>query len=396
MKILYHHRTQGRGAEGIHITSIVRALESMGHQVTLLSPPGIDPLKEIGAMPVDKAAVETRGINTLWKLVSRHMPNFIFELMEILYNLHARPRLARLLRENDYDLVYERYAFYLLAGSRQAARHGVPFILEANEVSGIKNRARKQSFPRLCGWFEKRLFSRCGGIITVSSTLRNMILARGVDPGRVIISPNAIDPDKAQVSPNAGTLRDQYQLQGKTVIGAAGWFDEWDRLDILLDAFHDIHARQPDTCLMLVGDGPVLRQLRRDAAILGDSIILTGAVPRQSIFDYLSLFDIAVLPHSNEFGSPVILFEYMGLGKAIVAPALPPITDSLEHEETALIFEPLSRQALAAHIEKLVRDSDLRAQLGICARQTALSRHTWDHNARQIIELYTRITEKRD
>ena len=36
LNILYHHRTQGRGAEGVHITSIVRALQAMGHSVTVL------------------------------------------------------------------------------------------------------------------------------------------------------------------------------------------------------------------------------------------------------------------------------------------------------------------------------------------------------------------------
>ena len=54
LKILYHHRTQGRGAEGHHIASIVRELEAMGHEVTVLSPRGVDPLDPTASAPVDK------------------------------------------------------------------------------------------------------------------------------------------------------------------------------------------------------------------------------------------------------------------------------------------------------------------------------------------------------
>ena len=60
LRVLYHHRTQGRGAEGLHVASIVRALQAQGHQVTVVSPPGIDPLDPASSAPVDKAAVKTR------------------------------------------------------------------------------------------------------------------------------------------------------------------------------------------------------------------------------------------------------------------------------------------------------------------------------------------------
>ena len=57
LNILYHHRTQGRGAEGVHITSIVKALNELGHNVKVLSPAGVDPMKSAGNAPVDKSAV---------------------------------------------------------------------------------------------------------------------------------------------------------------------------------------------------------------------------------------------------------------------------------------------------------------------------------------------------
>jgi len=51
LRILYHHRTQGRGAEGLHIASIVRSLRSFGHEVKVLGPPGVDALATAGDAP---------------------------------------------------------------------------------------------------------------------------------------------------------------------------------------------------------------------------------------------------------------------------------------------------------------------------------------------------------
>ena len=95
LNILYHHRTQGRGAEGVHISSIVRSLEELGHTVTVLSPPGIDPMENAGNAPIDKSDVSTKGVNSIWKFISKNIPNFLFEIIEIAYNIPSSVRLEK-------------------------------------------------------------------------------------------------------------------------------------------------------------------------------------------------------------------------------------------------------------------------------------------------------------
>ena len=84
----------------------------------------------------------------------------------------------------------------MISGAIKAKKYNIPFVLEANEVSGIENRARKQSLTWLCSAFEKFLFNRCTGIHTVSSYLKNMIVKQDVAENLVHVTPNAIDPDK--------------------------------------------------------------------------------------------------------------------------------------------------------------------------------------------------------
>jgi len=388
LNILYHHRTQGRGAEGTHIISIIRGFEALGHTVTLVSPPGIDPLKEIGAPPVDKTNVKTTGLQSFWKFISKHMPNPVFELAEIAYNLQARRLLEQAIKQDHYDMIFERYAFFLIAGRNASRKYGIPLMLEANEVSGIENRARRQSFRWLCDRFEKALFRQAHSIFTVSSKLKSMIVDKGTDPEKVVVLPNAIEPSEVKVTVDRDTLRNQYNLAAdKLVIGFAGWFDNWDRLDFLLDVFGDLKAQHDNIAICLIGDGPVMSQIRSEIAQrnLVDDVVLTGPVPRKEIYNYLSMLDIAILPHSNNFGSPVILFEMMGLKLPIVAPKLPPILDVLEDGNTALLFEPLDhascRQALARYIES----GELRSQCAKNANELVLSNHSWTENSRKIV-----------
>jgi glycosyltransferase involved in cell wall biosynthesis len=387
LNILYHHRTQGRGAEGHHIASIVRELQALGHRVTVLSPPGIDPLDPVNSLPVDKTRVSTGGIQSIWKWVSRHLPNSAFEMMEIGYNLVAYWRMRRELKSQPFDLVYERYAFYLVAGAMLARRHRVPFVLEVNEVSGIANRARIQSYPGICAAFERFLFARCTAIHAVSSYLKERVLRHGVSPDTVCVASNAFSLGSIAGVNKDPALTRQLGLEGSTVIGFAGWFDAWDHLDALIRIFAGLRRSHRDIKLLLIGDGPASPELKLAAAQLQvqADVVFTGAVPRSEIYRTIALIDIAVLPHSNDFGSPVVMFEFMGLGVPVVAPKLAPILDVHRDGETALLFTPLDEEDCRRQIECLILSQDLRAGIGRAARDKLLRDHTWQQNAERIL-----------
>lgn len=387
LRVLYHHRTQGRGAEGLHIRSIVDALRTAGHEVTVLSPPGIDPLAADADVPVDKGQVRTKGMQSVWKWISRHVPGVIFELAEIAYNVPAWIRLSRVLDRGHYDVVYERYAFFMISGAYVSARRGVPFVLEANEVSGIPHRARTQHMIRICAALERRLLQSCTGVLTVSSYLRDRILERRVDPERVQVVPNAFDMARVAGVRRDPTLAAECGVADNLVIGFVGWFDDWDRLDLLIRVFARMLPLHPRLKLMLVGDGPVTERLKELARVEGvaDSVIFTGAVPRTRVLEYASLLDIAVLPHSNEFGSPVVMFEFMGLGIPVVAPRLGPILDVHADGRTAVLFEPLNDQQMQEAILELVNSAERRADVARHALAKLQRDHSWAQNARQIL-----------
>lgn len=387
LRILYHHRTQGRGAEGNHIVSIVTALRDAGHEVDVVSPPGVDPFDSAITVPVDAARQPARGWSRLWRAISLHAPGFVFELAELAYNVPAYFRLRRALRTRPYDVLLERYASYLVAGTLAARAAGCRFVLEVNDVSGVAFRVRPQHMPRLCERVERWLLARCDTVHAVSSYLGDRLVERGVRPEDVVVAPNGFDVARLKRTCTREDMRARFGLSDALVVGFAGWFVAWDRLDFMLDVFTDVRARHPNLKLCLVGDGPPARELveRTRGTPLEGAVVLTGAVPRDRVYDHIQMFDIGLLPHSNLFGSPVVMFEMMGLRVPLLMPALPPIEDVHRDGDTALLFPPLDRAACGERLARLAESAQLRATLAERAYVKLNSAHTWLHTANRIM-----------
>ncbi len=377
MRYIYHHRTAGRGGEGIHITSVVHALRAAGHDVDLVSPPGIDPIRAAALSPLDKGAQDPSGIVRLWQWVSCSCPQAFFEVFELLYNVYAVLRLLPLFLRRRQAVYYQRHAFFLFAGVWLAKCFGMPVILEVNEVAGVE-RARAQRWVRLARWLGQHTFRRADEIITVSRFLQRTVLERGGRPGHVHVVPNAIDPERFRRR-QGSVVRERLGLSQARVLGFLGWFDRWDRLDRLIDLMQDLRHSHPDVRLLLVGDGPAACELSDRIAQenLTGHFIFAGPVARSDVADYLDAMDICILPDATEFCSPLVLFEFMAMGKPVVAPDVEPICDVLVHGRTGCIFERGDHGALRVAVENLLNDRTLAKGIGEAARQDVLAQHTW-------------------
>jgi glycosyltransferase involved in cell wall biosynthesis len=91
---------------------------------------------------------------------------------------------------------------------------------------------------------------------------------------------------------------------------------------------------------------------------------------------------------SEFFGSPTKLFEYIAMGKGIIASRLGQIGEVLVDEKTALLVEPGDERELAKAILRLSSSRELRESLGAAARGAAIAEHTWKHNAQRVLDAY--------
>jgi len=147
---------------------------------------------------------------------------------------------------------------------------------------------------------------------------------------------------------------------------------------------------------LLVGSGSLRAEVEKQLEVetKAGRVIFTGAVGHERVPRLLDACDALVAPHvpladgSEFFGSPTKIFEYMAMGKAIVASRLGQIGEVLVDGETALLVEPGDVVELAAAMRRLIESPELRLSLGAKAREIAEREHTWTHNARRVLDAY--------
>lgn len=388
MRILYHHRTQGDGAEGIHIREMIRAFRLNGHEVELVSVTdrGEDTTSS-GVAP--KAAGAQRKPLNAKKMISP----LVYELAEIAYNAVGVATVSAAVRRARPDFIYERHSLFNLTGSLVGKRKGIRTVLEVNaplSVERANEPDERLRLRRLGNWFEREAFRRADQIVVVSSPLRDHILSLGIPAEKIHLLPNGVDEERFRPEPKDGSLLARYGIDAQaTVIGFSGIFRKWHGLDLLLGAFREIalSAKAP-VHLLLVGDGPMREWIDAEVRRAGieRSVTVTGRVPFAEMPRVAGLMDIAVSPAATFYASPMKIIEYMALGKAVVAPATENIRDIVVDGVDGVLFAKESSEALRDALVRLLDDAVLFGDVRRRAREKVVRELNWRENARRVAE----------
>jgi glycosyltransferase involved in cell wall biosynthesis len=380
MKILYHHRTRATDAQKVHILEMTGAFRELGHEVTIAS------LVETE----NRANEPERDANESgWKKLLRRVP-FSSEAVQVGYNLFAIPWLLIKIRRSHADFIYERYSLLNFSGVAAAALSGIPIVLEVNSPLALEmTRDREIRAGRFAAWTERVICNIATKVIVVSGPLRRIMMQNGVQESKLCLMPNGVNLRRFAVHSDGG-LRESLGIGKRVAIGFVGWFKRWHGLEFLLEAFQKSGLGRGQAVLLLVGDGPATDELKDYVAKtdLQDSVIFTGPVSHEQIPAYLDIVDIAVQPAANEYCCPMKIIEYMGLGKAIIAPRQENIEELLDDGVDAKLFQPGDVDSLARALANLATDSEVRRSLGQSALRTIHTRNLlWESNARRVLEI---------
>jgi glycosyltransferase involved in cell wall biosynthesis len=282
------------------------------------------------------------------------------------------------------------------AGAWLADRLRRPFVLEYNgsEVWIARHWSTPLMFEGLATRIEEANLRRADLIVVVSKALRDEVVSRGIPTDRVLVNPNAVDPGRYHPAIDGGPIRFRLGLSERFVVGFIGTFGPWHGAEVLARAVRLVAERLPAAHFLFVGDGsgmPAVREIiGRDG--MRDRTTFTGLVPQDDAPAHLAACDLLASPHVGNpdgtpfFGSPTKLFEYMAMGKGIVASDLDQIGELLSHGQTAWLVPPGEPAALADGILRLAGDPTLRARLGEAARLTVERHHTWGAHVGRILE----------
>jgi len=347
---------------------------------------------------IDPESNEISASGGMVDFLKRWLPRSLYELLELAYSLVDYARLHIAARRHSPDCLYERYNLFTPSGVWLKKRFGLPMLLEVNAPLFHERRLHDRvALAGLARWSERYAWRGADRVLPVTHALAEHVTAVGVPQERIEVVPNGVGAKMLEGSHDAAAAKRRLGLEGRLVLGFTGFVREWNGLEKAIDVIA-MDGDQRNLHLLLVGDGPARNRIETYAASrnVDNRLTVTGVIKREAVVNYVTAFDVALIPDVVPYASPLKLFEYMALGCAIVAPARPNILEILADDENALLFDPDSPESFAAAIDRICRDPDLRRRLGATARHTVVKRRlTWERNAERVEALFEELCSKR-
>lgn len=369
-------------ANGAQTMATCRALAQRGHDVTLIVRPDSaatarDPFAFYGLSPVANLAIRT--------IAAPHHP----DLRRLRFLIAAGAMAARtsgVIFTRDLGLA----AFLLQAPFSRRTRivyesHGVADVVSAEmpQLLGRPGLVPSPAKLRRLARREERVWRGAAAYVTITQALLDELTDRFGRRDRAFVVPDGGPDPTESPAPQADTS------QWPTLVAYAGHLYPWKGVDVLVHALGAL----PEANGLVIGGHPAESDRERVEALsralgLESRVMFTGQIPAADVARRLSEASILVLPNtasaiSERYTSPLKLFEYLAVGRPIVASNLPAIREVLTDGESALLVPPGDSVALAAAIRRIAGDPALARRLAANALALA-PRFTWSARAARL------------
>jgi glycosyltransferase involved in cell wall biosynthesis len=264
-------------------------------------------------------------------------------------DLRPIPRLRRLIRDENYDIVH----FH----TKRA--HALSFWLSSGVPRPKCVVTRRMDYPETNNWYTRCLYNRkVEGVVAISQKIFELLVQAGVEPEKIRLIHDGIDPRPFESAANTHDMNSEC-----VVVGMAAVLEERKGHRFLLEAARRLKTQGCRIQYRLAGDGSLRQSLEKTVTRLGlkDDVQFCGFV--SDIPTFLSQVDIFVLPSLFE-GLGVSVLEAMAAGKAVIASRVGGLAEIVLDGVTGFLVMPGNAEVLAATIAKLADDRSLSRVMG--------------------------------
>jgi glycosyltransferase involved in cell wall biosynthesis len=363
------------------IEAIVRGLAKRGHEIDVVLPqhhefryPDGEGVRFFPYRYSPFARVSPWGFGQTFNPTTHVRAQVVALLPTIALSL--RRAIARRLASQPYDLVH---AHWVLpngwAAASAAKRVGVPLVvtLHGTDVAMAEHH-------RPLGNVARRTFSRAAAITATSEDLRRRAVGLGADAEKTITTYIGVDTELfAPRSADPDVRRLLGAQDGDLLVVSVGRLARVKGFEYLIKAA----SRLERVTLAIVGEGELRSELERLAQASPARVVLAGGMPHSRVAQALAAADVVVVPSVVDNRGRVdattsTALEALSSGRPLVATAVGGIPEVVRDGENGLLVPQKDPVALAAAIERVRVDPELRHQLSLRAREYAVERLGWD------------------
>ena len=350
------------GGVTVHISQLADQFINMGHEVKILAPysPSRTTSGRADFVPLGRSVPIPSGGS----------------VARLSLSLWQRWKIRDLLSTERFDVVHLHeplmpvLPLYVLQFSK---------ALNVGTFHAVYGRFRNY------GWSHhilKRWYKKLDGRIAVSPAARQYVSR--FFPGEYQIIPNGIDVDHF----SAEAVPIPEMADGKLNILFVGRMEKRKGLRYLLEAYGKLKWDFPDLRLVVVGPGNLDKDCHRVVSERNlQDVVFVGDVPYQELRRFYQTADICCAPATGRESFGIVLLEAMASGKPVVASRIPGYSAVLDHGVQGLLVPPKEKDALADALALLIRNPEIRHQLGRRGQTTA-EKYRWGIVARQVMDYY--------
>jgi len=298
-------------------------------------------------------------------------------------------------------VVHGRSTYLISLPALVAARQlGLPFVYEVSGMWELVFAARDKDGKNLAliervTDLETLVIREADALITLTGDMREELLRRGADPGRIHMAPNSVDPDAFAPQPPDAALKQSLGIPAEVpVVGYVGSFVDYEGLDDLVQACARLHRQGTPLRLLLVGDGLESRPLRQlvDSLGLNGIALLPGRVDHSLVKRYYSIIDVLAYPRKPwevcETVSPMKPFEALALEKAVLVSSVRALQAIVRDGETGRVFQKGNVASLAQTLQDMLASPEARAEYGRRGREWVIRNRSWRAAGETVAQAY--------
>ena len=323
------------------------------------------------------------------------LPRWLFAFLCLtLVHRKRTKHLSSLIADNRYNVLLVRHETTRIDFSYIKRRHpNTKIAIELNAILSDEHFSINalKVFTR---WFEYKQFRQVDKIFPVSSALQRSLLSAGISESRILVNPNGVDTARF----NPGLLaqrahfRDYYNIpKDKFVIGYVGGMEAFRRLPDLVKSYSLLAngKMKNRVFLFMVGDGKDYREVELELGkqCPSDSYRQLGWQHHADIPAVMATFDMAVMPYTLEYCSPLKLFEYLAMGLPTIGPDTKSVRELFVDGEHLWLNEQNTRDPdpLFELMQTLIDNPCQREQVAAKGFRLVAENYTWDANAARIV-----------
>ena len=368
-------------------------IPSFGHKVTWITPS-----IEKGKRVQEKFFKEVK-ICTIPRPRASSLPLKIFNLIS--YLIREYMLLTTIFKEERYDIIQVRNdIFGALLALHIKRKYNIPFVFQYSFPKGVyKVQNPKKRYYLFINYITKYILHKADLIFPISKWMETELIEDGIPKSKMMPLPLGANPELFSPNKNGMKIREEYDLSDAQVILYVGTMDKLRKSNIIIRSFSKVKKHKDNVKLLMVGEGDNRTNLKELASTLGieNDVIFTGLVSYFHVPYFIATADVCFSPvpplSIYKVSSPTKMFEYMAMGKPVVANDEIPEQKEVIEESGGGILVKFEDESFADGIIELLNNPDKAKEMGRKGHEWVVKNRSYENMAREVEKKYYELLE---